>query len=84
MDAVDRSKLRDFIKAELARGQANVDIDTAPLVDIGIIDSLGIMKLVSFIERELGVKIPDDELLPERFDTITTISLLVEERRRAR
>lgn len=77
-------RLRRYVAQELARDHPNVDLDRDSLVESGIIDSLGIMKLVSFIERELGVKIPDDELLPERFDTITTISLLVEERRRAR
>jgi acyl carrier protein len=77
MDAVDRSKLRDFIKAELARGQANVDIDTAPLVDIGIIDSLGIMKLVQFLEKEFGVLVSDDQLVPENFENLGAIEKLV-------
>jgi len=77
MDAVDRSKLRDFIKAELARGQANVDIDTAPLVDIGIIDSLGIMKLVQFLEKEFGVLVSDDQLVPENFENLAAIEKLV-------
>ncbi|MCK6548999.1 acyl carrier protein [Myxococcota bacterium] len=77
-------RLRRYVEQELARNHPSVDLDRESLVDSGVIDSLGIMKLVAFIERELGVKIPDEELLPERFDTLRTISALVEERRRAR
>lgn len=78
MQAEDRSKLRDFIREELARGQINVDIDTAPLVDIGIIDSLGIMKLVQFLEKEFGVLVSDDQLVPENFENLEAIGKLVD------
>lgn len=77
MEAEDRSKLRGFIKDELARGQINVDIDTAPLVDIGIIDSLGIMKLVQFLEKEFGVLVSDDQLVPENFENLEAIQKLI-------
>lgn len=71
------TRLKDFIQAELARGQ-EVDVSRDSLVESGVIDSLGIMKLVAFIEKELKVKIKDDELLPENFETLQAIVALVQ------
>lgn len=72
-----RAKLLDFIRAELAKGVTDVDVERDSLVETGIIDSVGIMKLVEYIEGAFEVKIGDDELLPENFDTVEDITKLV-------
>mgnify|MGYP000268269263 CR=1 FL=1 len=73
-----RSTLLGFIKDELARGTPDVDVESDSLIETGIIDSVGIMKLVDFIESKFSVKISDDELLPESFDTVDDITKLVD------
>ncbi len=50
------------------------------LVGLGIVDSLGVLEIVTFIEKELGVALSDDELMPEHFESIATISDLVFQR----
>ena len=40
----------------------------------GIIDSTGVMELVSFIEEEFKVSVDDDELIPENLDTINRLA----------
>lgn len=72
-----RSQLLDFISKELAKGVKDVDVSKDSLVETGIIDSVGIMKLVEHIEGTFKVKIGDDELLPENFDTLDEITKLV-------
>lgn len=52
-------------------------------LDGGVIDSLGVMQLVAFIESVLGGKIPDTDLVPENFDSIARIVAYVERMRRA-
>jgi acyl carrier protein len=55
---------------------ADVDIDPAPdesLFDSGTLDSFTLPDLVSGLEEEFGVAIPDSDLVPERFDSITKI-----------
>ena len=47
------------------------------LLDTGILDSLGILDLVSFVEQEFGVTISDDELLPENFRSVAAIPAFV-------
>jgi acyl carrier protein len=48
----------------------------------GIIDSLGIMQLVAFVESELGSKVPETDLVPENFDTVARIAAYIERMRR--
>ena len=43
----------------------------------GIIDSTGVMELVSFIEEEFKVSVDDDELIPENLDTINRLASFV-------
>lgn len=69
-----KSRLRDFIGTELAKNVRGIDIERDSLVESGVIDSLGIMKLVDFIEREFSLKVPDDDLVPENFETLDTIA----------
>lgn len=42
-------------------------------LEIGIIDSLGILDLVHFLEEEFRITISDDELLPENFDSLGSV-----------
>ena len=42
-------------------------------LDLGIIDSTGIMEVVLFIEMEFDIEVDDEELLPENLDTINNL-----------
>ena len=56
--------------------------DDHPLLDTGLIDSLGIFELVTHIEQACGVTIEDEEVVPEHFGTINDIAALVEQKSR--
>jgi acyl carrier protein len=51
------------------------------LFDLGIIDSLGIMMLVSELEAQFKIQVPEYDLLPDNFDTINAIAGYVNKRR---
>jgi acyl carrier protein len=71
-------KVRDFIVDELRwDGPSHQLTDDYPLLDNGVIDSLGLFEIVQFLEAEYGVEIADDELVPENFATLTAIANLV-------
>ena len=42
------------------------------------IDSLGLIRLVSFLESDLGIRVEDDELLADNFVTLGAIAKLLE------
>jgi len=68
------TKIREFIleKFPLARKQQLKDTDA--LLESGILDSLGVLDLVHFIEREFSIIVADEELVPENFQTVDRIA----------
>jgi acyl carrier protein len=77
---VIEERIRRFVIEDLHAPPQQLSTDS-PLIETGIVDSLGIMHLVEFIESEYGVKIEDEELVPENFGTIGAIAGLVEAKR---
>ncbi|MGH8258558.1 MAG: acyl carrier protein [Steroidobacteraceae bacterium] len=53
------------------------------LIGRGIVDSTGILELVLFVEEQLGVKVRDDEMIPENLDSVSRIAAFVESKRLA-
>ena len=69
--------IRKFVQENLAepRGMTSVS-DHDYLIENGILDSLGILRLVAFLEETFSIRISDDEIGPGNFKTITTIEKL--------
>jgi acyl carrier protein len=73
--------IRSFIVDELnTNGSSEGLADDYPLLDRGVLDSLGLFQLVSFLEDEYGVDVQDEELIPQNFGTISDIARLVREK----
>src|SRR5208283_3008271 len=75
------TKIRTFIleKFPLARKRQLKDSDA--LLESGIVDSLGVLDLVHFIEREFSIAVADDDLVPENFRTIDRIVAFIESKK---
>jgi len=74
--------IRDFIYSKLAKKRINENFsENLNLIDSGIVDSLGIMQLIYYIENTFSIKIDDNELFPENFESIENISKLVESKK---
>jgi acyl carrier protein len=48
------------------------------LLDHGIVDSMGVMELVTFLETQYGIAISDQELVPENLDSIEKLMKFLE------
>ena len=59
---------------------ADVD-DDYPLLERKVIDSLGMVKLISLIEEEFDVEIDDEDVVPDNWRTIDTIAQFVDSKR---
>lgn len=53
------------------------------LLGRGIVDSTGMLEIIFFIEEQLGVKVKDDEMIPDNLDSVSKIASFVESKRRA-
>jgi acyl carrier protein len=47
------------------------------LIEVGVIDSTGVLELIGFIEERYEVEIRDEEVLPENLDSIANITRFV-------
>ncbi|MGI9294113.1 MAG: acyl carrier protein [Pseudomonadales bacterium] len=64
--------LINFIVAQLLNHEQEIAADDELLVS-GLLDSLGIMQLVEFVEAEFKVSVPPEDLRVENFATVNTI-----------
>jgi acyl carrier protein len=79
-----KETVRTFIVSELAREEGAELGDSDQLIEAGIIDSMGIISLLGFLETEFTIQIDSDELLPENLGTVQAISDLVDRKLGAR
>ena len=54
--------------------------DELPLIEGQVIDSLDLLTLISALEDEFDLEIPDEDLLPDNFSSISQIAAYVQSR----
>ena len=68
-----RDDIRCFITEQILLEPERVLTDDEPLLLTGLIDSLGVMRLIYFLEASTGRKIPFTDITIENFNSITAI-----------
>lgn len=81
-DATDRHaiavKTRNFIlKNYLFTDDASALKDDQSLMQTGVMDSTGILELIMFLEENFGIKVKDEEMVPENLDSVDAIAQFV-------
>jgi acyl carrier protein len=71
MPSVDiASEVRDFVITSFLFGKADRLTDDDSLLDNGVIDSTGVLELVSFVQDRFDIEIESDEIIPANLDSI--------------
>lgn len=73
-----KEQIRSFIIENFLFGNDDGLKDDTSFLEEGIIDSTGILELVSFIEEEFSITVDDEELIPENLDSIKNITSYLE------
>ena len=68
-----KDKIRVFIVENFLFGNEEALQEDTSFLDAGIIDSTGILELVSFVEEEFSISVEDEELVPENLDSINNV-----------
>lgn len=71
-------RIESFVRREFTVAPTDTAFArTAPLFDLGYIDSVGVVELLAFLGAAFGVEITDQELLSEDFQTLDGIAHIV-------
>lgn len=66
--------LREYVHERLMNGSNDELEESKDLLAGGIIDSLGILQLVTFIEEKFGIEIPDEDVTIENFNSLKSMT----------
>jgi acyl carrier protein len=67
-------EIRTFIVDNFLYGKDDDFGDDVSFLEKGIIDSTGVLELVSFVEDKFGITVEDEELIPENFDSVSNLA----------
>ncbi len=74
-----RSSLRAFISSStLPLSHVPSFADSDSFLEKGILDSTGVLEVVGYIEKEYGIRVEADEIVPDNLDSIDQLTTFVE------
>jgi len=75
-----QSEIRNYIIENILFGDDELlDIDTS-FQENGILDSIGFLEIITFVEGKFGIEIADNEVIPENLGSLRRISDFVEKK----
>lgn len=78
-------ELREFVNETFLFGQGVDELrGDDSFLELGIIDSTGILELVNFLERQYNIELADSELVPENLDSVNRVVRFVGRKRAER
>lgn len=82
MDA--KVQVREYIVDNFLFGDAEpLTSDAMSLLDGGIIDSVGVMELVAFLEQDFEISVDDNDLIPENLDSVENLVAYITRKKQA-
>ena len=70
--------VREYIIKRILIGVSDGNLsDTDSFLERGILNSTGVLEIVSFIEDQYGIRCEDEEIIPENLDSLSSIAAFV-------
>ncbi len=76
-------QIRCFILEKFPAAKKRGLYDELPLLERGIVDSLGVLDVIGFLEQTFQIRIDDDELTPDNFANVRCMAAFVERKTRS-
>ncbi len=83
LDGAIAQRVRQFIVENFYVADASALADDTSLITGGFVDSTGLLEVIAFLESEYGIRIRDEETIPENLETVGRIAAFVDRKRRA-
>ena len=71
-------RVRAFLVDSFLLGDDDGFANDESLLDSGIVDSTGVMEVVSFLEESFAITVDDDELVAENLDSVDRLTAFVQ------
>ncbi len=78
-----QARMKQFIVENFYLSDPEELREGTELVSSGLVDSTGMLEVIAFIESEFGIRIADQEMIPENLDSIARIAAFVARKRQA-
>jgi acyl carrier protein len=75
--SVERDVTKFIIDNFLFGNAAEAPSPKTSFMETGLIDSTGVLELVSFVEEKYGFKVGDHELVPDNLDSVANLATFV-------
>jgi acyl carrier protein len=73
-----KREIKNYIIESFLYGQDDNTLDDdVSFLETGIIDSTGVLELVSFVQETYGITVTDDELVPDNFDSLNKLEQFI-------
>ncbi len=84
ISAVDiKNKIKKYITHNfLIENSSTILNDDDSFLEKGIIDSTGVIELISFIEKTFKINVEDEELLPDNLDSLNKIAIFINKKQK--
>lgn len=76
--------IREFIATNLLFTEGFTHTDDTSFLREGVIDSLGVVELVEFVQKKFGITVAQHEVTPDNFDSVAKLAAFVRGRVAAR
>ena len=70
-------RIREFVLKQFPQARKKGLQSGEKWLESGLLDSLGILDLVHFLEEEFKIKVSDEELLPDNFQSLDAVSAFI-------
>ena len=71
------TKVRAYVLSNFPVADPGAVTNSASLMDLGIVDSTGLLEVFEWLRDEFSIEVADAEMVPDNFDSITNISAYI-------
>ncbi len=75
------AKVREYVLSNFPVADPSVVTDDVSLLDVGIVDSTGLLEVFEWLRDEHGIEVQDAEMVPDNFDSIARIAAYIGRKR---
>lgn len=70
-----KEQIRQYVAENFLFSDNGFELDNdESFLEAGVVDSLGVLELVTFVEENFDVQVPDEEIVPDNFDSVDRLA----------